>query len=97
MDRLTKYGLKIFTEKMCVILEKNYERKKDTWLTCDIGFLQRKLKEEVNEYFSAKSDIHRMQELIDISNICLFLFIKCIFTSMDARFNEFLKDGTNNA
>jgi len=92
VDELTTYGLKLFTEKMCIVLDTHYKNKGNSWLTCDISYLRNKLKEEVNEYFTAESDIHRMQELIDISNICLFLFIRCIFTSMDARFTDYIKN-----
>ena len=91
MDSLTKYGLNRFYKGMYKILEDNYKTKKDSWITCDLGFLQRKLKEEVKEYFEATNDIERMKEVLDIANICLFLYIRCMLTIGESQFNEHLK------
>jgi len=91
MDEVLNYGLSSFTQMMKLVLEKNMI-KGNTWITCDSSHLRNKLKEEVHEYFTASSDIHRMYELIDIANICLFLFIRHTLSSTEARFKDFIKE-----
>jgi len=91
MDQLTKYGLRSFTGAMFKVLEDNYTTKRDSWVTSDISFLRNKLKEEVNEYLTAATDIERMKEAIDIANICLFIYVRCMLASSQARFEEYLK------
>ncbi|MCK4250830.1 hypothetical protein KAX97_05255 [candidate division WOR-3 bacterium] len=88
---LIQYGLKRFNKHMYIILLNN-NYKGDSWLTCDITFLRNKLNEEIKEYFEAKNDTERMIELLDISNICLFLYIRCMLTSGENLFNEYLKE-----
>jgi predicted house-cleaning noncanonical NTP pyrophosphatase (MazG superfamily) len=77
---------------MYKILDDNYTSKHDSWLTCDLGFLRKKLKEEVKEYFEAANDTERMKEVLDIANICLFLYIRCMLTSAQARLDNHLKE-----
>ena len=82
----------MFSKNMYEVLKNNYQEKGDSWLTCDLSFLQDKLLEEVNEYYTAENDINRMKELLDISNICLFLYVRCMFTSADAKIQQHIKE-----
>jgi hypothetical protein len=72
MDTLTKKCITIFSKHQYYTLNKNYQTKKDTWVSCDLAFLVEKLKEEITEFFEAPDNKSRMRELIDISNICFF-------------------------
>ena len=60
----------LFVMAMKSTLSKHEKTKGDSWKTCDIEFLENKLIEEFEEYQESK-DKH---ELIDIANICMFLF-----------------------
>ena len=91
MDSLTDYGLNKFYKSMYKVLDDNYTVKGDRWLICDITFLRNKLEEEVKEYYEASTDIERMKELVDIANICLFLYIRATLSSTEAKFERYLK------
>lgn len=70
----TKIGLESFVEQMKLKLNINQEKKGDSWVTCDIKFMEDKLMEEINEYYAEKGDMKRAKELVDIANICMMLY-----------------------
>lgn len=72
----TEKGLKEFVELMKLKLDLNQEKKGDSWITCDIEFLEDKLGEELEEYLKTKNDAQfyrSAQELVDVANICMML------------------------
>ena len=72
----TEYEIKKFTSAMrCKLL--NNASKGDSWKTCDFGFLERKLVEEFSEFMSIRNrSIKDREELVDIANICMMLFLR---------------------
>ena len=71
---LTEVGYRRFTEVMRATLRINQDTKGDSWVTCDIEFLEDKLLEEIKEYLSTKKHIDRKREVIDIANVCMMLY-----------------------
>ena len=49
-------------------------RKGDSWKTCDLNHLQKKLLEEFAEYIYPDEECFVDAELIDIANICMMLY-----------------------
>jgi hypothetical protein len=61
------------TEDCMIILQKHHT-KGDSWKTCQIDFLRKKLIEECNEWFIASEGKGNEQlELLDIINMCVML------------------------
>lgn len=48
--------------------------KGDSWMDCDIQYLQDKLLEEFGEYLLAKSYAKKASELIDLTNVAMMLW-----------------------
>ena len=72
----TEYGFKEFIAEMKLKLDMNQTKKGDSWVTCDIEFLQGKLREEIHEYYDAEGSMIGARELVDIANVCMMLFIR---------------------
>lgn len=70
----TKTGLRDFVEQMELKLDLNQEEKGDSWVTCDITFLEGKLREEIAEYYKEEGSMKSTRELVDIANICMMLY-----------------------
>ena len=70
----TEIGYRRFREVMRARLRINQDEKGDSWVTCDIEFLEDKLLEEIEEYLSAKKHVDKKEEAIDIANICMMLY-----------------------
>lgn len=70
----TEQGLKAFVEQMKLKLDLNQEEKGDSWVTCDIGFLKGKLREEIAEYYGEEGSMKSGRELVDIANVCMMLY-----------------------
>ena len=63
-------SLALFVMAMETTLSRHQKKKGDSWKTCDIEFLENKLIEEFEEYQKTRNK----HELVDIANICMFLF-----------------------
>lgn len=61
-----------FAEEMEIVLKENDY--KGGWQDCTIEYLEKRLKEEITEYFMSKDN--KKKELIDISNFCMMLASK---------------------
>ena len=72
----TEHGFKEFIVEMKLKLDQNQEKKGDSWVTCDIEFLQGKLREEIHEYYNVEGSMIGARELVDIANMCMMLFIR---------------------
>jgi len=70
----TEMGLEEFIVEMKLKLDMNQTKKGDSWVTCDIGFLQDKLREGMQEYYDAEGSMIGARELVDIANVCMMLF-----------------------
>lgn len=70
----TEQGFKEFIAEMKLKLDMNQAKKGDSWVTCDIEFLQGKLREEMKEYYDAEGSMIGARELVDIANVCMMLF-----------------------
>lgn len=62
--------IKTFAEQMEWVMSENDISKGDSWKTCDLKFLEEKLKEEITEYFEDGIT----HELIDIANMAMMLW-----------------------
>ena len=71
---LTGIGYRRFIEVMRATLRVNQDIKGNSWVTCDIGFLEDKLLEEIDEYLSTENHIDGKREVIDIANVCMMLY-----------------------
>lgn len=70
----TDMGLDLFLAKMKLTLHQNQEKKGDSWKTCKIEFLERKLCEEIQEYLNAKTPMTKANELVDVANVAMMLY-----------------------
>lgn len=62
--------VEVFAGYMLDVMNKHQQAKGDSWKTCNIGFLEGKLHEELAEY----ADSGDKRELIDIANVCMMLY-----------------------
>lgn len=62
--------IEIFATEMEATMNKHKEEKGDSWKTCSMNFLERKLEEEMDEYVSSRDP----RELPDIGNCCMMLY-----------------------
>ena len=61
------------TEDCLLVLQKHIV-KGDSWKTCDINFLQRKVIEEFEEWrLDAENRCNDQRELLDLINMCVML------------------------
>jgi len=70
----TEEGLKQFVEQMKLKLDTNQKKKGDSWVTCDVKFLEEKLRGEITEYYEEEGSMKSAQELVDIANVCMMLY-----------------------
>lgn len=70
---ITDKGLDGFIEKMRRKLNSKQEKNNDSWVICDIDYLENKLFEEINEYLEDSRHGRKSEELIDIANVCMML------------------------
>jgi len=70
----TEKGLTEFVKKMKSTLDIHQEEKGDSWVNCDIEYLEKKLMDEIGEYEIAERPLHKAEELVDIANMCMMLF-----------------------
>lgn len=70
----TEEGFTEFVKKMKLTLDKHQEEKGDSWVTCDLEYLEKGLMDEIGEYELAERPLHKAEELVDIANICMMLF-----------------------
>ena len=70
----TETGLRWFVVQMKLKLDMNQEEKGDSWVTCDIEFLEKKLREEIEEYHKGEGRMKSAHELVDIANVCMMLY-----------------------
>lgn len=75
MAGFTKHEINKFTLTMQHKLLQN-AHKGDLWKTCDMKQLMSKFHEEVAEAVLAKDPISFRNELVDVANICLMLFLR---------------------
>jgi hypothetical protein len=66
------YEFQAFTSHMARTLLKHSEKGR-SWETCKHSYLVQKLLDEVNEYIKGR---HDKEELIDIANMCLMLYLR---------------------
>jgi len=59
-----------FVEAMEAKLRKHDAERGNSWKTCDAGFLQNRLSQELREYTRSGD----RKELTDIANFCMFLW-----------------------
>ena len=70
----TKTGLKQITAAMELVLDKHQEAKGNSWVSCNIQFLEDKLKEEFEEYQKERKPLAKAEELVDLANIAMMLY-----------------------
>jgi hypothetical protein len=70
----TEQALDQFVEKMRLKLRQNQAEKGDSWKTCDIRELIKKLDEEYDEYLAAEGDMSSANECVDMGNVCMMLY-----------------------
>jgi len=63
-----------FANEMEEVMKGHDNEKGDSWKTCSIGFLEKKLKEEFEEWSKQDGDMAKQRETVDIANICMMLF-----------------------
>ena len=92
MDEISEKMLKTFSEAMHDVLQKHFEVKGSSWVSCPPQVLRDKLQEEINEYkehvvmnFSAQS------ELIDIANVCAMIYFRYVIEYGEKKATEFRK------
>ena len=69
----TDKGFNRFVESMKLKLDLNQEEKGDSWIDCNINYLENKLLEEIGEYLDESRHGKKSQELVDIANMCMML------------------------
>ena len=74
----TETALKAFVMQMEVILNKHEKEKGNSWTTCDIQFLENKLKEELLEYQKEDKPLAKAEELVDVANMYMMLYNRYI-------------------
>lgn len=69
-----------FAEEMESIMRLHDKKKGDSYKTCEINFLRRKLAEEFSEwaYPCIEDGDTEKYEVVDIANICMMLFWRAI-------------------
>ena len=70
-ERYVRVEVAVFARQMEATMQEHDPIKGDTWKYCQIGFLEHKLEEEIEEY---KHGGRNPDELIDIANICMMLW-----------------------
>lgn len=78
-ETITEKGLDKFIKKMRQKLILRYEKYGNSWVDCDIIFLENKLFEEINEYLNEQRYDRKSEELIDIANVCMMLHHRHLF------------------
>jgi predicted house-cleaning noncanonical NTP pyrophosphatase (MazG superfamily) len=73
MKTKTDEAFEQFIKEMKLKLDQNQDKKGDSWVTCDMNFLENKLLEELHEYYDAESHMSKRRELIDVANVCMML------------------------
>ena len=63
-----------FAEEMEKVMQKHDRYKKDSWKTCKLDYLEKKLVEEYKEWKDGTKGIPAMDELVDIANVCMMLY-----------------------
>ena len=72
--------IKEFAEEMEKVMQKHDRYKKDSWKTCNLEYLEKKLVEEYKEWKDGNVLCPLKNEVVDIANVCMMLFhryIKC--------------------
>lgn len=67
-------GLNMFSNAMHIALEKHEPKKEDSWVRCNIEFLEDALLHEIEEYKNTNNPYEKVQELADIANFCMMLY-----------------------
>jgi len=67
-------GLRMFVASMKLFIEKHESEKEDSWVRCDIDYLEDNLQHEIYEYNTAKTHDGKTKELVDIANMCMMLY-----------------------
>lgn len=65
-----------FGAAMSIKLGTNQAEKGNSWVTCDIGYLQRKLGEKMEEYWGVERDTDSADALVDVANFCMMLYYR---------------------
>ena len=86
----TEQGFKEFTEKMKLVLDLNQEKKGDSWVDCELQFLDDKLDEEYNEFKEETKPLAKAEECADMANVCMMLYNRYmdIWVEKTAKFLE---------
>ena len=66
--------IKEFAEEMERVMKEHDRYKKDSWKTCNLGYLEKKLVEEYKEWKDGTVLLPAKVEVIDVANICMMLF-----------------------
>ena len=70
----TEKSLIEFSAAMSIKLDTNQTEKGDSWVTCDISYLQRKFDEKIDKYWSLERDMESASALVDVANFCMMLY-----------------------
>lgn len=70
----TEKSLMEFVAAMDIRLDINQAEKGNSWVTCDMGYLQCKLAKKMEEYWSMERDIESASALVDVANFCMMLY-----------------------
>ena len=72
MSDFDKLFAEVIHQAKCVYIGKQ-EEKGESWQTCDIDYLEMKLKEEIKEFTDAIMPQSKFHEILDVINISLML------------------------
>jgi len=67
-------SIKEFAEQMEKVMQMHDRYKKDSWKTCKVEYLEKKLVEEYKEWQDITMGCNAKDEVIDIANICMMLY-----------------------
>lgn len=70
----TEKSLIEFVAAMNIKLDINRAEKGDSWVTCDISYLQSKLGKNMEEYWGLERDMESANMLVDVANFCMMLY-----------------------
>jgi len=72
-------GLQAFYSEMIIKIEQKEKEKEDSWIRCDLKYLEFALSEEIKEY----NESGDKDELVDIANMCMMIYNRKRFQGVD--------------
>ena len=91
----TDQAIGLFQVEMNRVIDEHEEKKGDSWKICDIEFLIEKLDEEYTEFKKERRPFEKARELIDVANVCAFLYHRFNDLGFEKLHKKFSEDDYN--